>query len=991
MSREWTEADFDAWLLVSDKRVLLGNKSGASRLGFAVLLKFFQTQGRFPRMAQEISQPAIEFVAEQVGVPATEWGAYDWQGRSIKYHRAEIRTHFGFREATVDDGEALVAWLCDHVLPKDCHEEHVEARLLTRCRELRIEPPSEDRIERLVRSAITSHEEKLCAMISARLDEATRRRLDELLELDRRDNVRTLDPEATVLNALRADAGKAGVKSIETEVAKLACLRALGLPADLFAGIAPMMVRAYRQRAAVEEPYELRRHPEPVRMALLAAFTCLRAQEIVDTLVDLLVQTVHRIGAHAEKKVEQELFADLRRVAGKHQLLFQVADAALAKPDGIVKDVVYPVVDEETLKALVKEWRASGPAYRNKVQTIIRSSYSAHYRRMVPALLGALEFRSNNETHRPVIRALALVRKHITSKIQSYPPDEEVPIEDVVQPGWRDAVIDEGPDGNPRVNRLTYEICVLTALREKLRCKEIWVVGAHRFCNPEEDLPADFDAQRDAHYAALELPKDAQPFLDGMRRELADALRALDRELPENPDVEILHKAGGWIRLSPLAAQPEPQNLVALKLDMAQRWPMTSLLDILKETDLRVGLTDVFRSATPREHLDREALRPRLLLALYGLGTNTGIKRMSAGQPGISYRDLLYARWRFVTNDHLREAIRRLVNATFKIRLPHIWGEGTTACASDSKQFGSWDQNLMTEWHVRYGGRGVMIYWHVERKSACIHSQLKTCSSSEVAAMIEGALHHNTDAEIEKNYVDSHGQSDVAFAFCRLLGFELLPRFKGIHKKRLYRHEPGSLDEYPNLQPVLSRPIDWELIAQQYDQMVKYTTALRLGTANAESILRRFTRANVQHPTYKALLELGKAQRTIFLCSYLRRPELRREIHEGLNVVENWNSANGFIHYGNAGEFATNNREEQEAEMLCLHLLQMCLVYVNTLMIQTVLADPAWMARMTGDDFRGLTPLVYGHVTPYGSFHLDMSRRLQLDAPEGISDSGKAW
>jgi hypothetical protein len=50
----------------------------------------------------------------------------------------------------------------------------------------------------------------------------------------------------------------------------------------------------------------------------------------------------------------------------------------------------------------------------------------------------------------------------------------------------------------------------------------------------------------------------------------------------------------------------------------------------------------------------------------------------------------------------------------------------------------AWDQNLMTEWHLRYGGKGVMIYWHVERHATCIYSQLKTCSSSEVAAMIKG-------------------------------------------------------------------------------------------------------------------------------------------------------------------------------------------------------------------------------------------------------------
>jgi len=118
--------------------------------------------------------------------------------------------------------------------------------------------------------------------------------------------------------------------------------------------------------------------------------------------------------------------------------------------------------------------------------------------------------------------------------------------------------------------------------------------------------------------------------------------------------------------------------------------------------------------------------------------------------------------------------------------------------------------------------------------------------------MIEGVLRHCTDMEVDRTYVDSHGQSEVAFSFCKLLGFQLLPRLKGIHRQRLYRPVTGAPDAYPALQLVLTRPIDWALIERQYDQMVKYATALRLGTAATADILRRFTRANLQHPTYKA-------------------------------------------------------------------------------------------------------------------------------------------
>ncbi len=88
---------------------------------------------------------------------------------------------------------------------------------------------------------------------------------------------------------------------------------------------------------------------------------------------------------------------------------------------------------------------------------------------------------------------------------------------------------------------------------------------------------------------------------------------------------------------------------------------------------------------------------------------------------------------------------------------------------------------------------------------------------------------------------------------------------------------------------------------------------------------RRFTRANVKHPTYQALGELGKVIKTIFLCRYLHSEELRREINEGLNVVENWNSTNNFIFYGKSGEIATNQPSEQLLAVLSLHLLQVCL------------------------------------------------------------------
>ena len=967
-------------------RALVMTKHHANRLSFGVLLAFFRDHGRFPRIAAEVDRPVVEEVARQLAIGVPGDFSLKLSERTAERHRAEIRTALGFREATIADAEGLEAWLRDQIPSVGAIPPQLNALLEAQCRELSIESPAPDRVDRIVRAATHAHDEGFCAGILDRLTSGTRERLEALL---RPGKVAPNDPEAdsatqpapALLLQLRGDPGRPGLAGVQEGLARLELIREVALPPDLFDGVLPHELERYRRRVMTEAPYELRRHPEAARLAWLAVFVHLRGRTLTDDLIDLLIETIHHIGARAEHRVERELLEDLKRVTGKQNLLFEVAGAALEKPDGIVRDVVFPVIGEQTLRDLVREAKATGPIYRTTLRTVIRNSYKGHYRRMVPQILRRLEFRSNNEHHRPVLLAIDLLKRYADSKLQTFPIEEVVPVDDIVRGLWREAVVENDAKGQQRINRITYEICVLEALREKLRCKEVWVVGANRYRNPDEDLPTDFEARRAPYYQALNLPLEADRFIADLQSEMRDALQTLDAGMPGNRLVNIGRKRNkdGWITVTPFDPQPDPANLIAIKSEIAATWSMTGLLDMVKETDFRLNFTGALKSATAYETMDRSVLRPRLLLCLNGLGTNAGFQRMAGLQSGTTAKDLAYVRRRYLAADAMREAIAIVANGTLHARNPNIWGDGTTACASDSKHFGAWDQNLTTQWHVRYGGRGVMIYWHVERKSLCIHSQLKSPSSSEVASMIEGVLHHCTEMEVDRQYVDSHGQSTVGFAFCRLLGFQLLPRLKAIGSQRLSRPETGHPAAYPNLQPVLTKPIDWELIRQQYDQMVKYATALRLGTAETEAILRRFTRNNVQHPTYTALSELGRAAKTIFLCRYLHSEALRREINEGLNVVEHWNSANEFIFFARRGEMVSNRREDHEISMLALHLLQNCMVYINTLMLQRVLTRPHWSGKLTARDLSALTPLIWEHVNPYGRFELDMETRLPID------------
>ncbi|WP_341789694.1 Tn3 family transposase [Rickettsia endosymbiont of Polydrusus tereticollis] len=784
------------------------------------------------------------------------------------------------------------------------------------------------------------------------------------------------------LSELKNDIPGVRLKNVNFALDKIALLKKITLPKSIVDLVDRKLLLKYYDRIMVLSPSNILEFSPVAKYATMAIFCYIRLQLILDSLADTLIKLIKRIRSSSEKYVDNYIVKEVKRVDGKFDILEKLASLSVNNPKSTIEDKIYPEVSKEKLEAIITDLQQRGKWYQQQVQNKIHSKYAYGSRTTLLPILQTFQLKEDHSSYQPILKAVEFINKYWNESDSEY-YETEPPIEGIIPTNWHPMVVQVDKDVI-KVNKYNYELAVLEELKRFLNFKAIWIKRSYRYRNPEEDIPKDFEQKKQQYYQELGLPLDDKEFITKLQNALERGLENLNSKIPNNNLVKIkTSTVGKNITITPSEAQKDPNNIIALQKEITGRWSSINLIDILKETDLLTNFTRQMETIAKSSSIEPSGLRKRLLLCLYGIGSNTGLKRISIANGDVNYSDLRYIKKRYINATNVRNSIRLIINNILKIRNPDIWGEATTSVACDSTKISSWDQNLINEWHHRYQGRGVMIYWHVDKKSLCIYSQLKSCSSSEVGSMIKGIIDHDTEMNMNRVFVDTHGQSVIGFAISYLLDFDLLPRLKAINKQKLYGVASGDKWKYQYISEIIKGGINWKLIEENYNEAVKHLVALKLGIVEPDVLVKRFSNNNYEHPVYRTLLEIGKANKSIFLCKYLDSEDLRIEINEGLNVVERLNYIMDFIFYGKLGELTTNNIGDQELSILCLHLLQACIVYINTLIIQQVLSEPHWQNKLTPEDYRALTPLLSTHINPYGLFPIDFNQRILIYSQAG--------
>ena len=939
-----------------------------TRLIFAIMLKYYQETHKFIDYSNiiKIQQSKINKIADQLNLePKINKISKRTYGNIYSDLRSFLENTFSKKEHYKD----LVDYIKNAIFPKEhLTFAQIKEKSTFYLKENNIEPFTDRILNRLIREASSKYELELFSTLDKSLTTSQEALLHGLL-LPYKEGL-------SYLGWINKNFENPSLESMLNLLDQLSIIQSLeiDLLEDLLITKMPRKRMIYYADSFTRlSPSHLKSKNDSDRLANLIFYCCVRKEQILDKIIDMFCSIMSSITTTSEKRIAKKLQSEIKKIYSKDTILFNIANICIKKPDETIRKAIYPIADETKLQNIINDYNVRGVNYHLVLHEHVKNSYSRHYRRMIYQLLEQVVFKSNNKDHQPIIDGINLIKKYFYSNKKYFPKNEKISLK-CISNKYHESII-EKPNG--KLKRICFEVYLLKALVKYIGCREIWVTGSSKHKNPDKDLPQDFEERKEEYFASLNLPVDSEEFAHDLQSSMESNLDLLNKDIVKNPNVEIStnKKGNSKIILTPLKAQKESENIRIIKAHLQEKWRAINLLDILKELELRNNFTKDFVSYGEKVYLDDQSLSERILLSIYGYGTNIGLKHACSSNSEITYGQLKHVKNYFLTSDNIRNTLKNTANSLFKIRDPKIWGEMPVAVACDSTQFSAYFQNMISEYHNRYGGRGVMIYWHVEKKATCIYSQLKSVSSSEVASMINGVLRHCTEMSVQKSYVDTHGQSEVGFAFSYLLGFDLMPRLANLRNQKLSRSEIANYKKYKNLKSIFANVIDWNLIKEQYSEMVKHAIAMKEGFADAESILRKFTRNSLQHPTYKALAELGKAIKTIFICKYLMHESIRREIHEGLNVVELWNCVSKFVFYGRSGEISSNHYKHQELSVLSLHLLLLSVVYINTLLIQQVIYENK-IDYLTLEDKRAITPLIYEHINPYGIFPLDLSVRI---------------
>src|SRR5262249_46894918 len=362
----------------------------------------------------------------------------------------------------------------------------------------------------------------------------------------------------------------------------------------------------------------------------------------------------------------------------------------------------------------------------------------------------------------------------------------------------------------------------------------------------------------------------------------------------------------------------------------------------------------------------------RYLITVFTYGCNLGPAQIAQAMREMDRYQIARTNQRHISEAALDEAITNVINGYNRFLLPSYWGSGERASA-DGTKWDLYEQNLLSEYHIRYGGYGGIAYFVISAKYIALFSHFIPCGVREAIYILDGLMENTSDIQPDIIHSDSHGQSESVFGLAYLLGIKLMPRIKNWKHLTFYR--PRKNTRYQHINGLFSNHIDWKLIAENFDEMLKVAVSIKAGKLLPSTILRRLGSYNRQNRLNRAFHELGRVIRTEFLLNWISDLELRRIALGSMNKSERFNQFAQWVAFG-GNLLEENNRDEQRKLIKYNHLVANCLIFYNVCaMTQALHKMSKDGIQISADTVSRLSPYLTGHLNHFGEYRIDPNRQ----------------
>ncbi|MGL5833109.1 MAG: Tn3 family transposase, partial [Waterburya sp.] len=890
-------------------------RKGATKLGFLVLLKTFQRLGYFVSPTT-VPQAIVEQIARSAALacPTDVLNSYETSGTRWR-HIIIIRDYLAIHPYQAQARRIIVKSMVSASQTKNDLADIINVAIEELVRH-RYELPVFNTLVRAAKRVRGVVDRDFYRQVRQYLNNESCQRLDSLFTI----------PESTAKtpwHELKQDPGRPILKNLKALVWRLKWLSELNTYQSALSHIPNVKLKHFATEAMSLDAGRMKELEPHKRYTLAAAMIATQSARTLDDLASMFIRRMQK--NHVKAKEALDKYREEYQ-ARTDRLISTFRDVIVAySSEGEIQDRFTEIENAigENHDQLLTECEAHLAYTGNNFYPFLWRFFRSH-RAILFQILRQVSLRSTTQD-KSIEASIQFLIDHQGSrkdwldviKTEDNQKVQLLDLEWIPQKWWQLITNQKNKKSYPEfINRRYFEMCVFSQVMWELKSGDLYVENSDAFADyrTQQVSWSEYEANIDEFGTLVGLPVEPKAFIAHVKNWLLDITQKTDQSFPNNQSVSL--EQGRPVLKRP-KKKVDSKKLAQIESLIEDCIKPVNLLDILTDTELWLNWTQYFRLLSGHESKIEDSVS-RYLAATFCYGCNLGSSQTANSLSNFDRKQIAYVNQRHIGLPSLEKAIYRIINAYNRFSLPKFWGSGKRASA-DGTKWDIYEQNLLAEYHIRYGGYGGIGYYHVSDTYIALFSHFIPCGVWEAVYILDGLLKNTSDIQPDTIHADTQGQSTPVFALAYLLGIKLMPRIRNWQDLTLCR--PDKQVRYDHIDELFTDVIDWKLIETHVSDMLRVVLSIKAGKFTASTILRKLGTYSRKNRLYQAFSELGRAIRTGFLMEYLGNQELRQTIQGALNKSEAFNGFTKWVGFGNTGIIQQNSREEQRKIIKYNHLV----------------------------------------------------------------------